>query len=82
MKTNEHDEARARELAERLGYFTEDDVCALYGIKASTAEAWRKRGLGPAYILAGTRPLYSRAAIESDLQKRKRVRRGVALNLL
>lgn len=71
------DSERAQSLAKTLDCLTEEDLCALYDIKASTAETWRKRGKGPAYILAGNRYLYPRQAVASDLQSRTRVRAAV-----
>lgn len=65
---------RAQALAQSLDCLTEQDLCSLYGITRNTAEAWRKRGKGPAYILAGNRYLYPRASIAADLQARVRER--------
>jgi hypothetical protein len=78
-KTTNRDDAvadtgRAQTLAQSLDCLTEQDLCALYGITQSTAEAWRKRRKGPAYILAGTRYLYPRASVAADLQTRVRER--------
>lgn len=67
---------RLRALAQAVDCFTVDDVCTLYGITEGTAEAWRKRGQGPAHIQAGTRPLYPRKNVIEDLQARSRERRG------
>lgn len=63
---------RAQALAQALDCFTEQDLCALYEITASTAEAWRKRRKGPSYILAGNAYLYPRASVAADLQTRVR----------
>lgn len=65
---------RARVLAQSLDCLTEQDLCALYAIAPSTAEAWRKRHQGPAYILAGNRYLYPRDSVAADLQSRVRTR--------
>lgn len=66
---------RIRELAESLDCFIEEDFQALAGVKPGTAEAWRKRGTGPAYIRLGNRVLYERAAVKTFLQKLVRERR-------
>ena len=50
--------ARVRTLADALGHVTESDFCELAGIRASTAEAWRKRHTGPAYVILGNRIMY------------------------
>lgn len=69
------DEAkRAQALAETLDCLTEEDLCALYDIKPTTAENWRKRGKGPTYILAGNRYLYPKSSVAADLQSRTRKR--------
>jgi hypothetical protein len=66
---------RAQSLALAMDYLTEQDLCALCGITASTAEAWRKRHKGPLYSLAGNRVLYPRAAVREflDSQVRERI---------
>jgi predicted site-specific integrase-resolvase len=70
-------------LAQSLDFFTEADFIALAGIKAATAEAWRKRGKGPAHVRLGNRVLYPRAAVaeflKSNVKQRHRV--GVAAAL-
>ena len=68
---------RVEALAQSLDCLTEQDVCALYDITPLTAEAWRKRGKGPAYILAGNRYLYPRTSVAADLQTRVRERVAV-----
>lgn len=69
---------RVQALAESLDCLTEQDLCTLYAIAPSTAEAWRKRHQGPAYVLAGNRYLYPRASVAADLQCRIRTRQPVA----
>lgn len=59
---------RIRELAESLDCFIEEDFQALADVKPGTAEAWRKRGQGPAYIRLGNRVLYQRAAVADFLK--------------
>lgn len=54
---------RVRALAAEIDCVVTEDLCALAGIKASTAEAWAKRGEGPAYVILGNRRLYPREAL-------------------
>ena len=44
---------------------------------ASTAEAWRKRGTGPAYLMMGNRPLYPRKSVAKFLESRVREPRQI-----
>jgi hypothetical protein len=71
------DSPRLRELADRLDFMTVADLCLLAEVEPSTAESWRKRGEGPAYVMAGRRVLYPRAAVAEWLQGRLRERRTV-----
>jgi hypothetical protein len=64
----------AHALALAMDYLTEQDLCALCDITASTAEAWRKRHKGPRYSLAGNRVLYPRAAVREFLDDQVRER--------
>jgi hypothetical protein len=66
------DAIRVQALAQSLDCLTEQDLCALYGITPGTAEAWRKRRKGPAYILAGNNYLYPRRCVAADLKARER----------
>lgn len=68
---------RVRSLAASLDCLTEEEFCALYDISPVTARAWRKRGTGPAYIIAGCRTLYPRRCVAADLQTRLRERAAV-----
>lgn len=68
------DDHRARELARSMDCLTVEDVCSLYDITESTAEAWRKRGKGPAHIQAGNRALYPKRNVAEDLRSRERAR--------
>lgn len=61
-----HEPASA--LAQSLDCITDEDLQRLAGVKASTTEAWRKRGTGPAYILFGNQYLYPRAEVSKHLQ--------------
>jgi hypothetical protein len=45
-------------LAHTLDCITESELCELAKIEPSTAEAWRKRGTGPAYVRFGNSFLY------------------------
>lgn len=68
----------ARELARSLDCIEDAELQALAKVKASTLEAWRKRGKGPAYIVFGNAILYPRAAVAEYLQTLVRERnRGV-----
>jgi len=67
---------RIREIAESLDCFIEEDFQALADVKPGTAEAWRKRGQGPAYIRLGNRVLYERAAVRDFLRTLVRERVG------
>lgn len=63
-----------RDLARSLDCLTESQVHLLAGVTPGTAEAWRKRGKGPAYVLFGNRYLYPRAAVSQFLQGQLRER--------
>lgn len=69
---------RVRELAASLDCIAEQDLCLLARIAPTTAEAWRKRGKGPAYVLIGNRFLYPRAAVSEFLHTLVRERRPVS----
>lgn len=78
MPTNTEPRAAA-ELARSLDCLTEQDLCALGNITRNTAEAWRKRGTGPDYILFGRTFLYPREPLAKFLNGRVRGRiRGVS----
>ena len=67
---------RIGHLARSLDFFTEEDFASLAGIKASTAEAWRKRGKGPRFVRLGNRVLYPRDAVLEHLRSLERTRTG------
>ncbi len=71
---NAADSERVRVLAQSLDCIPEPDLCLLADITPSTAENWRKRGKGPAYILMGNRYLYPRQAVAEYLQRNVRER--------
>jgi hypothetical protein len=49
---------RLQALADSLACMTEEDFALFAAITPSTAEAWRKRHKGPAFIRLGNRVLY------------------------
>lgn len=57
------EQERVAELARSLDCMTEEDLALLAAVKPSTPVAWRKRGLGPSYILIGNRFLYPKKAV-------------------
>jgi hypothetical protein len=71
-----------RALAASLDCVLPEDLCALGAIKHSTAEAWAKRGEGPAYVMFGNRRLYPREPLREFLQGRVRSRAASARGLL
>lgn len=66
---------RISTLAIALDVIAEADLCALAGITPATAEAWRKRQRGPAYVLLGRKYYYPRQAVAEYLQSLLRDRR-------
>jgi hypothetical protein len=68
---------RLRTLADKLDCLLETDLMLLAGITASTAEAWRKRGTGPAYLMLGNRPLYPRKLAAKFIESRVREPRQI-----
>ena len=69
---------RLRTLADKLDCLLETDLMLLAKATASTVEAWRKRGTGPAYILIGNRYLYPRKAVSKYLEDVTRERHAVS----
>jgi hypothetical protein len=65
---------RLRDLADSLDCLTEQDFMMLTKTTEGTVEAWRKRGKGPDYILAGNRFLYPRQAVAAFLVSSTRQR--------
>lgn len=65
---------RARQMASRLDCLIEEDVQILAKATHSTVEAWRKRGIGPEYILFGNRPLYPQKNLLEFLESKRRPR--------
>jgi len=66
------DNSRVQVLAALVDCLTEADLCALARIKPSTAESWRKRGTGPAYVFLGNRALYPREGIKKFIEAGQR----------
>ena len=62
-------------LAASVDCITEHELLLLADIKPVTADAWRRRGMGPAYILIGNRYLYPRKAVAEYLGTLVRERR-------
>lgn len=69
--------ARVREIAQSLDVLTDEDFQMLAGVKASTTEAWRKRGTGPAYAVIGNRVFYPRAAVAEFVIAKTRERSSI-----
>lgn len=68
---------RRSEIARSLGCLVRRDVCDLGGIKATTLDAWAKRGEGPPYVMFGNERLYPLDAFRAFLAARLRERRRV-----
>lgn len=66
------------DLAQSLDCITDEDLQRLACVKASTTEAWRKRGTGPAYLRFGNRYLYPRKAVAKYLDSITKERTPVA----
>ena len=69
---------RIRALAQSLDCIAEPDLCLLADITPKTAESWRKRGSGPAYVLIGNRYLYPRQAVAEFVSSNLRERRAAS----
>ncbi len=61
------DHTRLQSLADSLDCLTEEDLQLFAAITPGTAEAWRKRHKGPAFIRIGNRVLYPRKAVADHL---------------
>lgn len=72
--TTPEETSRLRKLADSLQCITDDDLQLLADVTPSTAEAWRKRGQGPAFIRIGNRVLYPIESIASFMESRRRER--------
>ena len=64
-------------LAAKLECFTEEDFQQLAGATASTVEAWRKRGTGPAYVRLGNRFYYPHSAVAEYFESVQRKDKSV-----
>jgi hypothetical protein len=69
-------EAKRAELARSLDCFTSLELRALAGITPMTEQAWRKRGVGPAYIVFGREFLYPKNAVADFLRGKTRAPRS------
>lgn len=67
MATKDAESGQVEQLAASLDCMTEEELMLLAKIKANTAVAWRKRGMGPAYVLLGNRYLYPKKAVADYL---------------
>jgi hypothetical protein len=74
--------ARLRALADSLDCVLDSDLCELARVKPTTTEAWRKRGIGPPYVLLGNRYLYPREGLRKHLSRLLRERDLPARSLL
>jgi hypothetical protein len=72
--SDQADQDRVREMADKLDCLTEEDFCLLANATPLTVETWRKRGTGPAYVRLGRRYLYPRKALAKHLESLTRVR--------
>jgi hypothetical protein len=69
---------RVRLLAQSLDCMPEEDLCLLANVSPTTAENWRKRGKGPAYVLLGNRFLYPLSAVADFVKHNVRERTAPA----
>lgn len=81
-KQDTRDLDRVRDMATGMDCLIEEDFVLFARITPLTAEAWRKRHQGPAYILFGTRYLYPRKAVAQHLESQTRERNSVVKGLL
>lgn len=68
-----------RQVVQQMGYMPEGDFQRLAGITPSTAEGWRKRGDGPAWVRLGNAVYYPVEGVSSFLKARIREPRRVAV---
>jgi len=73
---------RVRALADSLDCVIDEDLCLVADVKASTTEAWAKRGEGPAYVIVGNRRMYPREALREYVKARVKTRGVPARSLL
>lgn len=59
-------------------YLSPEDFAKLTGVPAGTQAQWRYRGVGPVFIKAGRRVLYSRRAVEEWLEANTHTQTGGA----
>lgn len=78
----EHESGEIRALAERLDYITDRQLQELADVKDTTTEAWRKRGIGPAYVRLGRNVFYPTAAVVEFLNGRIKRNAGATRSAL
>lgn len=65
------------QIAASLDCLTAAQLCRLGDISESTADAWRRRGTGPAFVRFGNAVLYPRKHVAEFLLQNVRERRAV-----
>lgn len=66
-----------RAIIHRIGYVAEREFLQLAGVTAGTAETWRKRRYGPAWVRLGNSVFYSLESLADYLKAEQREpRRG------
>lgn len=59
-----------KDIAQDMGFLTENDVAELFGVSKSTLENWRRHGTGPAYAHAGNCFFYPVKGVSAFLMNR------------
>lgn len=75
--THDPSKTEVGQIAGSLDCLTTQQLCLLGGITESTADSWRRRGKGPAYVIFGNAVLYPRKCVADYLQQNVRARREV-----
>lgn len=70
--------ASVREVLRSIGYMSESEFLALCGVTAVTAEGWRKRGEGPAWVRLGNAVFYPVQGVAEVLRAKTREPRRAA----
>lgn len=76
IDANEPADADVDQIAASLDCLTAAQLCRLGAITAMTADAWRRRGVGPAYVRFGNTVLYPRKHVADFLLQNVRERRA------
>lgn len=66
------DDQALREMANKLGFFTERDFMTLAGATLLTVREWGKRGTGPTRIRLGRNYFYDHEHVREFMQRRAR----------